>query len=193
MGDPNEPSMWLILGLGLALMGGFIFVLWGVSRLSDRPKSEAEEHAAPVTTRPIKEEAPQVKPPLGALIISLVFGRAGPVEALATPVAATLPIKAQRLAKPGNVVNDALTGNVLPDEVRDVVRFWAMVESAERVIAGGKLGQTEAVELVFACKRSGRPDSTYARAVAAIKARSDAAYRERQAHLVALQAATEEA
>jgi hypothetical protein len=191
MGDPNAPSLWLIMGLGLLLMGGFILLLWGVSRLSGRPKSEEKEHA--VTSRPIAEEAQAVRMDLPSYIMSLILGQAGPVEAAATPLPATPHEAGQPIAKPGNAVNDTLTGNVLPEEVRETIRFWAMVESTERIISGGKVGQTEAIELVFNCKRSGRPDSLYARARAALNARTEATYRANQARLVELQAAQEEA
>jgi hypothetical protein len=196
MDDPNAPSLWLIMGLGLALMGGFILVLWVVNRLAGHPKSgraPEDEHAAPVRSHPIAEAKAEVRPSLLADLMSLILGQAGPVEAATTPLPAPPPIEAQRMAKPGNGVNDALTGNMLPEEVRDVVRFWAMVESAERIIAGGKIGQTEAIELVFNCKRSGRADSLYARARSALNARTEANYRANQARLVELQAAAEEA
>lgn len=192
MGDPNEPSMWLIMGLGLALMGSFILLLWGVSRLSGRPKSgeaSEEEHAAPITSHPIAKAARTIRPSKMSLIMSTLLGAAGPIEPPATPLPTPPPIEAQRMAKLGNVVNTELPGNMLPEEIREVVRFWAMVESAERIIAGGKVGQTEAIELVFNCKRSGRPDSPYARARAALNARSESVYRERQARLMELQAA----
>lgn len=114
------------------------------------------------------------------------------IEQPATLLPATPREVGQGFAKPGNAVNDSLTGNMLPDEVREVVRFWAMVEAAERVVQSGKMGQVEAVETIFGCKRSGRPESTYARAVAALKARSDTAYREQQARLLELQAAAVE-
>ena len=50
----------------------------------------------------------------------------------------------------------------MPEEIREVMRFWAKVEAAEAIIKTGKMGQTEAIEAVFNCKRSGRPDSPYA-------------------------------
>lgn len=122
-------------------------------------------------------------------VMSRIIGETDTDEAPATLLPATLPEAGQGAAKPGNAINDTLPGNVLPDEAREVVRFWAKVEAAEAIIAGGKIGQVEAIELIFDCKRSGRPESIYARAVSAIKARSDAAYRERQAQLLELQAA----
>jgi hypothetical protein len=190
MGDPNEPSLWLILILGLALMGAFILLLWGVHRLAGRPKSEGEEHAPAVASRPIAEEAETaVRPPLISELMSMFLGAAGPIDVAATPLPAHPQEAGQGVAKPGNAVNAELPGNLLPEEVREILRFWAKVEAAEAIIAGGKVGQTEAIETVFGCKRSGRPESVYGRAVAAIRARSEAAYRERQARLVELQAA----
>jgi hypothetical protein len=188
MDDPNAPSMWLILALGMGLMGGFLVVLWGVHRLAGPPKSDAADETA-VTSHPIAEEDEAVSPPFISELMSLFLGAAGPIERRATPLPTPAPEAGQPITKPGNGVNDGLPGNMLPEEVRELLRFWAMVDAAERVIAGGKVGQTEAIELVFNCKRSGRPDSIYGRAVAAIRARSEAAYRERQARLLELQAA----
>lgn len=195
MGDPNEPSIWLLMGLGMLLLGSFILLLWGVSRLSGRPKSEEAEQPA-VTSRPIEEEKADIRPSLISEIMSTLLGAAGPIERPATPLPATHQEAGQPIAKPGNGVNAALPGNdvaeVVPEVARDIIQFWTKVEDVERIIAGGKIGQAEAVEIIFQCKRSGRPDSLYARAVAAIKARSEAAYRERQARLVELQAAASE-
>ena len=69
------------------------------------------------------------------------------------------------------------------------MRFQAKVEVAEAIIKTSKLGQAEAIEVVFNCKRSGQPDSPYARARAAITARSEAQYRTNQDWLMQLQAA----
>ena len=85
---------------------------------------------------------------------------------------------------PGNAANDSLPGNALPEEVREIMRFQAKVEAVEAIIKTGKIGQTEAIEAVFSCKRSGRADSPYARARAALSARSEVQYRANQARLM---------
>ena len=112
-----------------------------------------------------------------------------------TVVAAHLPSTPQNGGQggaiTGNAVNAELPGNVLPEEVREIVRFWANVEAVEAVIKTGKIGQTEAIEAVFRCKRSGRPDSPYSRAHAAIQARMTTEPRYRP--LTAEQEATREA
>lgn len=92
------------------------------------------------------------------------------------PIAAPLPATAtdggQGLAKPGNGVNAELPGNVLPEEAREIVRFQAKVEAVIAIMESGKVGQVEAIERIFGVKRSGRPDSPYARARAAVEAQS---------------------
>jgi hypothetical protein len=188
-----EPNPLAIFLLCLAGAGALMFVLWLNHKMVTRyrPKSGEEETPA-IVSRSIEAEAAPVSPSLVGLIMSFLLGSAGPAERPATLLPAPSPEAGQLIAKPGNAVNDPLPGTMLPEEIREVVRFWAMVDVAERIIAGGKVGQTEAIELIFNCKRSGRPESVYARAVAAIKARSDTAYRERQARLVELQAAAEE-
>lgn len=74
----------------------------------------------------------------------------------------------QNNAKPNNAVNAPLADQsaLIADAV-----FAANVDACVRVIATGKIGQTEAIESVFGVKRSGKPDSAYARARAAVGAR----------------------
>lgn len=55
--------------------------------------------------------------------------------------------------------------------------FQTRVEAVERIVKGGKVGVVEAIELIFDCKRNGRPDSVYGRARAAIQAREKPQYR----------------
>jgi hypothetical protein len=89
-------------------------------------------------------------------------------------VARTLPAtrvdSGQGIAKPGNAVNAELTGNVLPDQAREIIRFQRAIEATSAIIGSGELGQTEAIEIIFGCKPSGRADSPYARARAAVQA-----------------------
>jgi len=89
-------------------------------------------------------------------------------------VADHLPITAtslgQRSATTGNAVNTLLPGNVLPEEAREIIRYQAKVEALSALISAGKVPQTEGIELVFDCKRSGRADSPYGKARAAVQA-----------------------
>lgn len=89
---------------------------------------------------------------------------------VADPLPATSTIEAQRVAMPGNAGNAELPGNVLPEAAREIVRFQAQVEAVIAIVESGKVGQTEAIERIFKCKRSGRPDSHYAKARAAVEA-----------------------
>jgi hypothetical protein len=91
-------------------------------------------------------------------------------RAVAAPLPATSTDDRQRIGMPGNAVNAELPGNVLPEEAREIVRFQARVEAVIAIVESGKLGQTEAIERIFGVKRSGRPDSPYARARAAVEA-----------------------
>jgi hypothetical protein len=185
-----EPNPLAIFLLCLAGAGGLVFLLWLNHKLATRGRPKSEEAETPaIASRPIAEEAPEITPSVIAQIMSTLLGSAGPIATPARPLPATGREAGQGVAKPCQGVNTELPGNMLPEEIREVMRFWAKVEAAEQIIAGGKIGQVEAVELIFNCKRSGRADSIYGRAVAAIKARSEAAYRKRQAQLVELQAA----
>lgn len=60
---------------------------------------------------------------------------------------------------------------ISPDEeAREIIRYQQRVEDAVKLIQSGKIGQTEVIELVFSCKRSGRADSLYGKARAAVLA-----------------------
>ena len=87
-------------------------------------------------------------------------------------VAAPLPAHddeaRQGFANVGNAVNDALPGNALPEEVRNIIRLQAKAEAVAALVNGGKIGKVEAIELVFDCRRSGRPESVYTQANAAV-------------------------
>lgn len=78
----------------------------------------------------------------------------------------------QGIATQGNAGNAELPGNALPEAARDIVRFQAKVEAVLAIVESGKVGQVEAIERIFSCKRSGRAESVYARARAAVEAQT---------------------
>lgn len=179
--------------LVLATVGAIVgYSLW-VERLeARRPKSE-EAPAREATHAPAEAPAESsLTRQIAGLIMSRVLGPAGPIDATITPLSQLSTGGLSGVAMADNAITSSLSDNVLSEEARDIVRFWAMVEAAERVIKHGKLGQAEAIEVVFGCSRSSRPESVYARARAALLARSEAAYRTNQARLVELQAAAHE-
>ncbi len=92
------------------------------------------------------------------------MGEGGADDSVADPLPATSTSGGQRIATPGNAVNTKLTGNLLPEEAREIVRFQAKVEAAAAIVESGKVGQTDAIEIIFHCKRSGRVDSPYGKA-----------------------------
>lgn len=103
-----------------------------------------------------------------------VFGRLGYVEpasesspdpVVAAPVADVLPEVGQLIAMPGNAINEALTDQRMFDEKIRLI--------AEFVKAGLITNQAIAIEKAFGCTRSGRPESTYGKAHAALKAALD--------------------
>jgi hypothetical protein len=136
------PSSLVLFALSFGVLLTFVLVLWAINYL----KGWRPSHMTSTTTAP----------------------------ASASPVARTLPAmradSGQGIATPGNAVNAALTGNTLPDEAREIIRFQRAVEAVVALIGSGKVGQTEAIEIIFGCKRSGRADSPYARARAAVQA-----------------------
>lgn len=82
-------------------------------------------------------------------------------------VGATGNDSGQRIAMRGNEGNGLLPGN----DAGNGVVFSAQLDMCLRLIGSGKVGQTEAIEIAFGCKRSGKPDSPYAKARAAVGAR----------------------
>lgn len=177
-----EPNPLAIFVLCLGGAAALIFLLWlnhkWVTRR--RPKS-AEEEAPTIVSRPIAEASPAVRPSLVTIVMSYLLGAAGPIEPVADRLHATPQSEVQGVANTRNPVNTELPAQgvaqgVLPEEARDIIKFWARVEAVERIVAGGKVGMVEAIELIFECKRNGRPDSVYGRARAAIQARERPQY-----------------
>lgn len=183
-------GMVLLVSLFLAFV-----VLWGKRAERRAPKSEtSKEEAAPIPPAP---PAPSIADRVGAHIMSRTSALATPKEPTGNPVAADVRVGVQGFANGRNPDNDGLTAQPLaqpsvPEEARDIIIFWERVSQVERIVAGGKIGQVEAIELIFQCKRNGRADSVYGRARAAIAARSESSYRANQARLVELVAAGEE-
>jgi len=179
-------NLWIgvVMTILVLLVLGFIV---GYSLLTERlaarrPKREEKEPARPVHSRPIAEAPAEITPSLTSLIMSRLLGSAGAIEAVADRLQAPSQNEVQGIANGCNPVNETLPAQPLaqgaiPDDARDIIKFWAKVEAVEHIIAGGKVGMVEAVELIFECKRNGRPDSVYGRARAAIQARERPQYR----------------
>jgi hypothetical protein len=168
----------LIAFLGMvALVSVFLlFIVWW-GRRTERAKSatpEGEEHTRPVA-------APPEAPPLTSLIMSYLLGSAGPIEPVADRLHATPQNEVQGVANGRKSVNNELPAQgvaqpIVPEAAREIIQFWTRVEAVEDITRGGKVGMVEAIELVFKCKRNGRPDSVYGRARAAIQARETPQY-----------------
>lgn len=86
---------------------------------------------------------------------------------VAGPVAAIAEKPAQLIVMPGNDGNEALPGNAaIPPAARDIIRMQAKAEAVALLLKSAKLtNKAEAIETAFECKRSGRKESTYARAL----------------------------
>jgi hypothetical protein len=99
-------------------------------------------------------------------------------KAVSDPVAATSTNDGQRIATPGNADNAELSGNAvadpIPSEARDIIRMQARAEAVVALLKSAKMtNKAEAIELIFNCSRSGRPNSTYQQAVALVDALID--------------------
>lgn len=159
---PEQPDplqvfvVWASLGV-LALL--LISMAYGALRSHLRPKSTPEAPPAPETP-PVVMATKSTPAPAKQGVAEQ--GQAPPQEV------------GQGVATPGNAGNEELPGNALaPAEVRAIIRHERAVEAAVALITSGKVGQVEAIEIIFACKRSGRPESLYARARAAVLERLD--------------------
>jgi len=106
----------------------------------------------------------------GPVDMSSVSTESAPYTPVAEQLPATSTNDGQRIAMQGNAVKVELPGNVLPEEAREIIRYQAKVEALAALLTAGKVPQTEGIELVFNCKRSGRADSPYGKARAAVVA-----------------------
>src|SRR5690349_10977143 len=76
MDDPNAPSLWLLMGLGMGLMGSFLLLLWAVNALQrwrQRPKSPSTQQArsTPEVTSTSFPSAPATTTQAAATVMSL--------------------------------------------------------------------------------------------------------------------------
>src|SRR5262245_6698663 len=122
---------YFLIGLAMSLLIALVLgLIIGYSLLTERlagrrPKSEApakeETHAtARVVSRPLGDApAPSLTELIGSAIMSRFLGAAGPIESAGNHVAQEALGTGQRMAKPGNAVNETLPGNMLPEEVRE--------------------------------------------------------------------------
>jgi predicted outer membrane lipoprotein len=114
-----EPNPLAILGLCLAGAAGLIFLLWLNHRLRGRPKSEREEETQPPPT-----QAPMMSH-LVALIMSYVFGSAGPIEPVGTEQRSDAVERSTepRVTQPAEPVPDLMEqlATLTDDELLDIL------------------------------------------------------------------------
>lgn len=188
---------WIGLGMSV-LIGAALGAIVLYSRLVEgrapsAPKSEPAGATQEATSRPATSSpAPSLAARMAAHIMSRLEAPGGALERPGVQVAADSREGVQGFAKGRNPDNDQLSAQPLaqpaiPEDARDIIIFWERVSQVERIVAAGKIGQVEAIELIFNCKRNGRIDSVYGRARAAITARSESTYRANQDRLVELQ------
>lgn len=149
----NVQPYQILVPIGMALLLGIVILIWG-----DRP-----ELAAAIRARFAERVADDMSTPDAG---------AAPAAAVAPAPATTTTQAGQRIAMRNNADNAALPDNVaLPEDARAIVRFHAQVEAVIAVVETGKIGQTEAIERIFRCSRSSKPESVYAQARDAVVAR----------------------
>jgi hypothetical protein len=183
---------WLLGLLMSGIIAALIGLIVGYSLVTERLAARRPKRAAPeaepappsrVVSRPITDAppAPSMTDQISGFIMSRLWGSAASREAPGSPIAPDAQEGVQGVANGRNPDNDRLTAQpvaqpAIPEAARDIIKFWAQVEDVERIIAGGKVGMVEAIELIFVCKRNGRADSVYGRARAAIQARAQPRY-----------------
>jgi len=173
--------------LGVMIVASLIFVPWVfLIRPWLRRRQAAPVERPPVVDLAERRERWSLRGELARLFLVYdeppVMSNGGARDASSDSIADHLPatraIGGQGIAMPGKAVNAELPGNALPEAAREIVRFQARVEAVIAVVGSGKVGQVEAIERIFVCKRSGRPDSPYGRARAAVEAQSKPQRRE---------------
>lgn len=113
-----------------------------------------------------------------AHLIMLREQRKSARAAVSALVAATSTNDGQRTAMLGNADNPELSGNAVadpvPSEARDIIRMQAKAEDVVALLKSAKMtNKAEAIELIFNCSRSGRPNSTYQQAAALVDRLTD--------------------
>ena len=109
---------------------------------------------------------PHVRP----FVMSILPPPPASQDGVAAPVAATARNALPGSTEPSTSVNDPLPGNVVaglvPVEARDIIRMQAHAETVVKLLGAAKFtNKAEAIEFVFSCSRSGRPNSKYQQAV----------------------------
>lgn len=103
---------------------------------------------------------------IGPRVMSYDAADPYPDQAVVHPVDQRLSEVGQRIAMPDNEDNAPLPDNpVLPEEVRDIIRFQAKAEALAALIRDGQVGNmAKGIERVFQCSRSSKESSTYQQA-----------------------------
>lgn len=103
-------------------------------------------------------------------VLSSRASAAAPDQAVVSPGCQRATEAGHRMAITHNADNAALSDNtvahaVLPEAAREIIRFQAKVEAVATLLASGRLtNKAEAIEQVFGCSRSSKPESVYQRA-----------------------------
>lgn len=173
-----------IVQIGLIVLGVYAFgrVLWRawIRPMFARPDRPApiDRHVAPHARWSLRDELARLFLIQGDIVMSSAGGDAAADAAIAAPVAATSTDERQPIATPGNAGNTGLSGNAvagpIPPEARDIIRMQAKAEVVVALLKSAKLtNKAEAIELVFNCSRSGRPNSVYQQALALVDPLTD--------------------
>lgn len=150
MSPPQEPNGFVLFAICFVGAAGLIGLLWlnhwwatrharhGSVNNNERGGSEitSSRQASPHPNRPV-----------------------------APPVAQSHQRAGQLTATTDNEDNDELSGNnLLPEEVRDIIRFQAKVEALATLYNSGQVTNlAKAIEEAFKCSRSSKEESTYQR------------------------------
>lgn len=158
MPPPEEPNVLLLFLICFVAAAGLIGLLklnhWWHTRGSvkgfDRGEARPQVASSPVMSRPLVGYRPD--------------------RPVAPPVAPAHEKAGQLIATTDNEDNDELSEQQqLPEEVRDIIRFQAKVESLASLYKSGQVSNlAKAIEATFECSRTSKEESTYQRAKRAI-------------------------
>ncbi len=181
MPETGEPNQLLLWGIGLAFFALLIFLLWLNHKIATRgqPKSEAAETPR-ARSRPLDSPAPTPRASIVDMLMSRMFGAAGPLEAGASALDSDPAEDLQPLATPCKAANDSLArqeldarsandlSDITPAEARAIIRQQARAEAIVAILKAAEAGKVKSagdqaglIEAVAGGSRTSRPGTPY--------------------------------
>ena len=178
----DEPNMFVLWAIALGAVFGLIFLLWLNHKIATRgqPKSETTEPTR-VVPRSLTSASPtSPRPSIADVIMSRLWGAAGPAEDSARGLAQDLAKGLHPIATPRKPANEGLAlgglgeravndlGDITPAEARAIIRQQARAEAIVAILKAAEAGKVKSagdqaglIEAVAGGARTSRPGTPY--------------------------------